>query len=43
MGNAKINAVLSNVDNSADAYMVLRLGEMSGKLTEEVIKNINFH
>ncbi len=38
IGNTEINAVLSNVDNSADAYMVLRLGEMAGKPTEEVIK-----
>jgi hypothetical protein len=38
IGDAEINAVLSNVDNSADAYMALRLGEMSGKPTEEVIE-----
>ena len=37
IGNAEINAVISHVDNSADAYMVLRLGEMSGKPTEDVI------
>lgn len=37
IGNAEINAVISHVDNSADAYMVLRLGEMSGKSTEDVI------
>ena len=37
IGNTEINAVLSNVDNSADAYVVLRLGEMSGKPTEDVI------
>jgi len=38
IGNTEINAVLSNVDNSADAYMVLRLGEMTGKPTDEVVK-----
>ena len=37
IGNAEINAVLSKVDNSADAYMVLRLGEISGKPAEDVI------
>ena len=37
IGNAEINAVLSNVDNSADAYMVFRLGEMAGKPPEEVV------
>ncbi len=37
IGNTEINAVLSKADNSADAYMVLRLGEMSGKPTEDVI------
>lgn len=38
IGGAEVNAVLSNVDNSADAYIVLRLGEMSGQPTEDVIK-----
>ena len=37
IGNTEINAVLSKADNSADAYIVLRLGEMSGKPTEDVI------
>jgi hypothetical protein len=37
IGNTEINAVLRKVDNSADAYMVLRLGEMSGKPTDDVI------
>jgi hypothetical protein len=41
IGNTEINAILSNVNNSADAYMVLRLGEMSGQPTEEVIKRYN--
>jgi hypothetical protein len=38
IGDVHINAVLSNVDNPADAYMVLRLGEMSNKPPEYVIK-----
>lgn len=29
IGDTQINAVLSNVERPADAYMVLRLGEMS--------------
>lgn len=31
IGDAQITAVLSNVENPADAYMVFRLGEMSGR------------
>ncbi len=38
IGNAEINAVLSNVDNSADAYMILRFGEMSGQPTQNIIR-----
>jgi hypothetical protein len=38
IGGAEVNAVLSNVNNSADAYIVLRLGEMSERPTEDVIK-----
>jgi hypothetical protein len=38
IGDIHINAVLSNVDKPADAYMVLRLGEMSNKPPEYVIK-----
>ena len=37
MGDAQITAVLSNVERPADAYMVLRLGEMSAKPTDYVI------
>ena len=37
IGDAEFNAVISSVDDSADAYMVLRLGEMAEKPTEEVI------
>ena len=38
IGNTQINAVLSNVERPADAYMVLRLGEMSAKSTDYVIE-----
>jgi hypothetical protein len=36
IGDAQITAVLSNVEKPADAYMVLRLGEMSGQPTDRV-------
>jgi len=38
IGDAQINAVLSNVERPADAYMVFRFGEMSGKPTGYVIE-----
>ncbi len=38
IGDVQINAVLSNVQEPADAYMVLRLGEMSSRPTDYVIK-----
>jgi hypothetical protein len=38
IGDTQINAVLSNVTDPADAYMVLRLGEMSSKPPEYVIE-----
>ncbi len=38
IGNAQIEIVLNNVEKPADAYMVLRLGEMSKQPTENVIK-----
>ena len=37
IGNMEINAVLRKVDKSADAYMILRLGEMSGNPIDTVI------
>jgi hypothetical protein len=37
IGDAEINAVISNVEGPADAYMVLRLGEMSAKPADYVI------
>jgi hypothetical protein len=38
IGDVQINAVLSNVDCPGDAYMVLRLGEMSNRPTDYVIR-----
>ncbi len=38
IGDIQITAVLSNVERPADAYMVLRLGEMSAKPTDYVIE-----
>ena len=38
IGDTQINAVLSNVDKPADAYIVLRLGEMSARPTDYVIE-----
>lgn len=36
IGAAKVNAVISNFPNPADAYMVLRLGEMANMPPEQV-------
>ena len=38
VGNAEINAVFSNVDRPSDAYMILRLGELSHQSSDYVIK-----
>jgi hypothetical protein len=38
IGDTQINAVLSSVERPADAYIVLRLGEMSAKPTNYVIE-----
>ncbi len=38
IGDAEINLVLSNVGKPADAYILLRLGEMSSKPIDYVIK-----
>jgi hypothetical protein len=37
IGNVQIDAVLSNVENPADAYIALRLGEMSRQPVDHVI------
>ena len=38
IGSTEVNAVLSTVDDPADAYIVFRLGEMSGQPTKEIIR-----
>ena len=38
IGDAKINAVIGNVERPADAYMVLRLGEIANLPPESVLK-----
>jgi hypothetical protein len=38
IGDAQVKTVISNVPDPGDAYMVLRLGEMSSKPTEYVIE-----
>jgi len=38
IGNTEIDAVFSNVEKPADAYMVFRLGEMSKKPLNSVIE-----
>ena len=41
IGNAQIEIVLNNVEKPADAYLVLRLGEMSKQPIENVIEKYN--
>ena len=38
LGGAKVNTVLSNVNGVEDAYMVMRLGEISGRDTDVVLR-----
>jgi hypothetical protein len=38
IGGTQINAVIGNVEKPADAYVVLRLGEMSSKPADYVIR-----
>jgi hypothetical protein len=38
IGNAQVKVVLGNVDSPADAYIVLRLGEMSSKPVDFVLE-----
>ena len=37
IGDVQVNAVLGNIGNPTDAYLVLRLGEMCGRSPEYVI------
>ena len=41
LGDAEIKAVIGNVGSPSDAYMVLRLGEMSHKPIQEVLHVYN--
>ena len=43
IGDVEINAVLSNVEEPADAYMVLRLSEMSRRPTNYVVTQYRSH
>ena len=38
LGDVQIKTVLGNIEEPADAYMVLRLGEMSGKPADHVMR-----
>jgi len=38
LGDVQIEAILSNCDRPADAYIMLRFGEMSGKTTGYVVE-----
>jgi len=38
VGDAQINAVIGDVDRPADAYMILRLGELSHKPVDYVVR-----
>ena len=38
LGDVQVKAVLSNFDSPADAYLMLRLGEMSGRPTGDVVE-----
>lgn len=38
IGDARVSAVLTNVDRPADAYMVFRLGELSKNPPENVLR-----
>ncbi len=42
IGNAEVNTVIGNVEKPADAYMVIRLGEMSNQPTKKVIEKYKF-
>ena len=38
LGDVQVKAILSNFDNPADAYIIMRLGEMSGKQPNHVYR-----
>lgn len=41
IGGAEVNAVIGKVAEPADAYMVMRLGEMSGQPVDRVVETYN--
>ncbi|MFZ0449049.1 MAG: hypothetical protein WAL98_07375 [Desulfatiglandaceae bacterium] len=43
IGDLQVKTVLGNVESPADAYMVLRLGEMSGRPTARVVEQYRAH
>ena len=43
IGDVQVDAVLSNVDEPADAYLMLRLGEMSGRPVDYVFEKYRYN
>ena len=43
IGDAEVKAVISNVNNHSDAYMILRLGELSHRHYDDVLKVYGRH
>lgn len=43
LGDVQVRAVLSNFENPADAYIMLRLGEMSGRPTDYVVEKYSYN
>lgn len=43
IGDAEVKAVISNVNNHSDAYMILRLGELSHRHHDDVLKVYHKH
>ena len=42
IGDVQVRAVLSNFEKPSDAYIMLRLGEMSGKSTDYVVEKYSY-
>ena len=43
IGDAEVKAVISNVNNRSDAYMIFRLGELSHRHHDDVLKVFRKH
>jgi hypothetical protein len=41
IGDVHVKAVLNNLDNPSDTYIILRLGEMSGRPIAQVVEKYN--